>query len=65
MASIRDVAKKANVGPTTVSRVLNNSGYVSDETRQKIEEAMRELNYTPNELARNLFHKKTDRKSVV
>ncbi len=37
MASIRDVAKKANVGPTTVSRVLNNSGYVSDETRQKIE----------------------------
>lgn len=59
MASIRDVAKKANVGPTTVSRVLNNSGYVSEETRQKIEEAMRELNYTPNELARNLFHKKT------
>ena len=30
MASIRDVAKKANVGPTTVSRVLNNSGYVSE-----------------------------------
>ena len=59
MASIRDVAKKANVGPTTVSRVLNNSGYVSDETRQKIEAAMRELDYTPNELARNLFHKKT------
>lgn len=59
MASIRDVAKKANVGPTTVSRVLNNSGYVSDETRQKIEEAMRELDYTPNELARNLFHRKT------
>lgn len=59
MASIRDVARKANVGSTTVSRVLNNSGYVSEETRQKIEEAMRELNYTPNELARNLFHKKT------
>lgn len=59
MTSIRDVAKKANVGPTTVSRVLNNSGYVSEETRQKIEEAMRELNYTPNELARNLFRKKT------
>ena len=53
MASIRDVAKKANVGPTTVSRVLNNSGYVSDETRQKIEAAMRELDYTPDELARN------------
>lgn len=59
MASIRDVAKKANVGSTTVSRVLNNSGYVSEETRRKIEDAMRELDYTPNELARNLFHKKT------
>ena len=44
---------------TTVSRVLNNSGYVSEETRQKIEDAMKELNYTPNELARQLFHKKT------
>lgn len=59
MASIRDVARKANVGPATVSRVLNNSGYVSEETRHKIESAMKELNYTPNELARNLFHKKT------
>ena len=59
MASIRDVAKKANVGSATVSRVLNNSGYVSEETREKIENAMEELNYIPNELARNLFHKKT------
>lgn len=59
MASIRDVAKKANVGSTTVSRVLNNNGYVSEETRRNVEEAMKELNYTPNELARNLFHKKT------
>lgn len=59
MASIRDVAKKANVGAATVSRVLNNSGYVSEETRQKIEDAMKELNYTPNELARQLFYKKT------
>ena len=59
MASIRDVAKRANVGPATVSRVLNNSGYVSEETREKIENAMTELNYIPNELARNLFHKKT------
>lgn len=59
MASIRDVARKAGVGVGTVSRVLNNSGYVSDETRLKIELAMNELQYTPNELARNLYHKKT------
>ncbi|MCI5885910.1 MAG: LacI family DNA-binding transcriptional regulator [Clostridiales bacterium] len=59
MASIKDVAEKANVGKATVSRVLNNSGYVSDETRRKILNAMRELDYTPNELARNLYHKRT------
>ena len=59
MASIRDVAKKANVGPATVSRVLNSSGYVSEESRRRIEQAMMELDYTPNELARNLFRKKT------
>ena len=47
MASIRDVAKKANVGPATVSRVLNNSGYVSEESRRRIEQAMMELDYTP------------------
>lgn len=59
MAGIKDVAKKACVGVGTVSRMLNNSGYVAEETREKIEIAMRELNYTPNELARNLYHKRT------
>lgn len=59
MAGIKDVAKKANVGVGTVSRMINNSGYVAAETREKIEIAMRELNYTPNELARNLYHKRT------
>lgn len=59
MASIRDVAKEAGVGVGTVSRFLNDSGYVSEETRVKIEEARRKLDYTPNELARNLYHKRT------
>lgn len=59
MAGIKDVAKRANVGVGTVSRMLNNSGYVAEETRKKIEIAMKELNYTPNELARNLYHKRT------
>lgn len=59
MAGIKDVARRACVGVGTVSRMLNNSGYVADETREKIEAAMRELNYTPNELARNLYHKRT------
>ena len=59
MASIREVAQEAGVGVGTVSRYLNDSGYVSEETRAKIEAAMKKLDYIPNELARNLYHKKT------
>ena len=59
MARIKDVAQRAQVGVGTVSRMLNGSGYVAEETREKIEQAMRELNYTPNELARNLYRKRT------
>lgn len=59
MAKIKDVAKKAGVGVGTVSRMINNSGYVADGTRKKIEIAMKELDYTPNELARNLYYKRT------
>jgi len=48
---LTELFKRACVGVGTVSRMLNNSGYVAEETREKIEIAMRELNYTPNELA--------------
>ena len=65
MAGIKDVAKRAGVGVGTVSRMLNDSGYVAGETREKIEVAMRELNYTPNELARNLYHKRTGIIAVI
>ncbi len=53
-ATIRDVAKRANVGVGTVSRVLNNSTSVSDETRQKVLDAIAELEYRPNPIARQL-----------
>ena len=46
-AKLSDVAKKAGVSPTTVSRVINNYGYISDKTRNKVHEAMKELNYQP------------------
>ena len=59
MASIRDVAIKAGVGIGTVSRALNGSGYISDEPKQKIMQAVEELNYKPNELAQNLFRNKS------
>ncbi len=59
MTTIQDVAKHAKVGAATVSRVLNESGYVKEETRQKVLRAIEELDYTPNEMARNLYRKKT------
>ena len=59
MASIGDVAKLAGVSRSTVSLVCNNKGYVSEETRKKIEKAMKELNYIPSELGRNLKMKKS------
>lgn len=52
--TIRDVAKKANVGVGTVSRVLNDSSAVRPETRNKVLEAIEALNYTPNVAARRL-----------
>ncbi|MEG0771945.1 LacI family DNA-binding transcriptional regulator [Clostridium sp.] len=52
--NIKDIAKIAGVGVTTVSRVLNNHSDVKDETRQKILQIMNEYNYIPNNSARNL-----------
>jgi DNA-binding LacI/PurR family transcriptional regulator len=54
MASIIEVAKKANVGIATVSRVINNSGYVKKETREKVEKVIKEIGYVPNEIARSM-----------
>lgn len=65
MASIRDVARKAGVGVGTVSRVLNGNGYVAAETKKKIEDAIEELGYIPNELARNLFRNRTGIVGVI
>ncbi|MUG43483.1 LacI family DNA-binding transcriptional regulator [Paenibacillus woosongensis] len=59
MISIKDVAKHAGVSVATVSRVLNNSGYVGQDTRVKVEKAIKELNYKPNEVARSLFKKQS------
>jgi LacI family transcriptional regulator, sucrose operon repressor len=58
--SIKDVAKKAGVSPTTVSRYLNNRGYISEKTRNAISQAMKEINYYPNEVARSLYTNKTN-----
>lgn len=55
MATIKDVAKISGVTVTTVSRVLNNRGYISDATRKKVHDTMEELDYNPNELASSIL----------
>lgn len=59
MASIKDVANEAGVSVATVSRVLNDSGYVHEDTRKTVNKAIKQLNYKPNEVARSLFKKKS------
>lgn len=56
---LTDVAKRAGVSPTTVSRVINKRGYLSQETITKVTAAMAELNYQPNSIARSLQGKKS------
>lgn len=65
MVGMRDVAKKAGVSLSTVSLVVNGAGCVSDDMRERVAEAMRALNYVPNELARNLYHDRTNTVGVV
>ncbi len=57
MATIRDVAKHANVSVATVSRVLNKKGYVSKDAEDAVQKAIRELNYQPSAVARTLYNK--------
>lgn len=54
MATIKEVAEHAGVSVATVSRVVNNNGYVSDELRQRVVEAMKLLDYKPSAVARSL-----------
>lgn len=58
--NIYDVATYAKVSVATVSRVINNSGNVSDKTRKKVEKAIEDLNYFPNDVARALASNKTN-----
>ena len=65
MATISDIANKANVSRALVSRVLNNRSGVSPENRKKILAAIKEYNYKPNALARALSNQKTQTIGVV
>ncbi len=65
MASIRDVAEKAGVAISTVSKVLNDYPNVSPKTRQKVNRAIRELNFTPNSIASALSSKRAGRVALL
>jgi LacI family transcriptional regulator len=59
MVTIYDIAKKANVSAMTVSKVINDTGRISEKTRTKIKRVMQELNYVPNQMARGLVLQQT------
>ena len=59
MATIKDVARLANVSPSTVSRVLANSPRISEETKRRVRAALEQLNYHPNAFARGLVTNST------
>ncbi|WP_019534624.1 LacI family DNA-binding transcriptional regulator [Paenibacillus ginsengihumi] len=65
MATIKEVAKAAGVSVTTVSRVINNRGYINKDTRQKVEAAMASLDYHPNEIARALQRSQSDLIGII
>lgn len=59
MATIKDVAKKAGVAVSTVSYALSGTRPIGDDTRQRILQAVEDLNYHPNKLARSMINKRT------
>lgn len=64
-ATLTDIAATIGVAPMTVSRVVNRSGYVSKQTREKVLEALKAMNYRRNGLARNLKRQRTETVGLV
>jgi len=65
LVTIKDIAKKANVAPSTVSNVLNNTKYVTEDVRERVFSAVEELGYRPNLVARSLKTKQTNTVGVI
>ena len=65
MATLQEVAKRAGVSPITVSRVVNQTGYFSGATRERVQQAVAELGYMPNTLARSLRSKRTNTLGLI
>lgn len=63
--TLDDIAKKANVSPSTVSRVISNNPNISAVTRKKVLKIMEEMNYQPNIIARSLASNSTKTIGIV
>ena len=63
--TIQDIAKLSGVSVATVSRVVNRKGYVSEQTRQRVEEAIEKHGYRPNEVARSLIRSNSTMIAVI
>lgn len=63
--NIKDVARLSGVSISTISRVINNSAYVSPDVKERIEKVLAETGYRPNSLAKELLRKKTDTIGVM
>lgn len=64
-ANIKKVAQEAGVSTATVSRVVNETGYVSDDVKKRVYEAIEALNYRPNAIARSLKQDRTHTIGIV
>ena len=65
MVTVKEIAKICNVSATTVSNIINNRPNVSEETRLRVLKTMKELNYTPNYVAKNLKMRSTKSIGVI
>ncbi|MEX2804377.1 LacI family DNA-binding transcriptional regulator [Streptococcus sp. H31] len=65
MATIKDVAKLAGVSASTASRALHDSSMISEATKERVRQAMAELDYSPNYSARNLVNRQTNTVGIV
>ncbi len=63
--TIKDVAKEADVAVSTVSRVISNSSRISIKTKLKVWDAIKKLDYKPNQMARSLATQKTNILAVI
>ncbi len=63
--TIKDIAKQANCSMSTVSRVINNSGYVGTKTRKRVESVIKELNFIPSAMATQLSRGKNNILGVI